>query len=135
MTGPYAPRKGYDTVFQAMGGIMSLTGERGGGPPLAWCRERAATPPWACGPPSASCRRWWDGRDRGRAATSTSPCWTDRWTAVAALRVTSEVPPRLGTEHSGRVPSAECGDGRWVQITGSDQHWKPLCEALDLPQG
>ena len=32
MTGPYAPRKGYDTVFQAMGGIMSLTGERGGGP-------------------------------------------------------------------------------------------------------
>ncbi|RYE63316.1 MAG: CoA transferase, partial [Oxalobacteraceae bacterium] len=32
MTGPYAKRKGYDTVFQAMAGIMSLTGERGGGP-------------------------------------------------------------------------------------------------------
>ena len=31
-TGPYAKKKGYDTVFQAMGGIMSLTGERGGGP-------------------------------------------------------------------------------------------------------
>src|SRR5262245_46914861 len=31
-TGPYAHRKGYDTVFQAMGGIMSLTGERGGDP-------------------------------------------------------------------------------------------------------
>src|SRR5262249_19383533 len=31
-TGPYAHRKGYDTVFQAMGGIMSLTGERGGPP-------------------------------------------------------------------------------------------------------
>ena len=30
--GPYADKKGYDTVFQAMGGIMSLTGERGGGP-------------------------------------------------------------------------------------------------------
>ena len=30
--GPYAEKKGYDTVFQAMGGIMSLTGERGGGP-------------------------------------------------------------------------------------------------------
>ena len=26
-TGPYADKKGYDTVFQAMGGIMSLTGE------------------------------------------------------------------------------------------------------------
>ena len=31
-TGPYRQRKGYDTVFQAMAGIMSLTGERGGGP-------------------------------------------------------------------------------------------------------
>ena len=31
-SGPYAEKKGYDTVFQAMGGIMSLTGERGGGP-------------------------------------------------------------------------------------------------------
>jgi crotonobetainyl-CoA:carnitine CoA-transferase CaiB-like acyl-CoA transferase len=26
-SGPYAAKKGYDTVFQAMGGLMSLTGE------------------------------------------------------------------------------------------------------------
>jgi len=40
----------------------------------------------------------------------------------------------MGTEHPGRVPSAafECRDGKWVQITGSDQHWKPLCELLGL---
>ena len=31
-TGPFAHRRGYDTIFQAMGGIMSLTGERGGAP-------------------------------------------------------------------------------------------------------
>src|SRR5687768_12569243 len=31
-TGPYKDKKGYDTVFQAMGGLMSLTGEKGGGP-------------------------------------------------------------------------------------------------------
>src|SRR6202008_3135915 len=31
-TGPYAEKKGSDTGFQALGGIMSLAGEKGGGP-------------------------------------------------------------------------------------------------------
>src|SRR3954469_7093876 len=34
-TGPYAPRPGYDSIFQAMGGLMSVTGypdEEGGAP-------------------------------------------------------------------------------------------------------
>src|SRR5688572_22788315 len=39
-SGPYAHKKGYDTVFQAMGGLMSLTGERGGGPVKPRSEER-----------------------------------------------------------------------------------------------
>ena len=31
-TGPYASRAGYDILIQAMGGIMSITGEAGGPP-------------------------------------------------------------------------------------------------------
>src|SRR6202042_3479872 len=31
-TGPYAPRTGYDSLIQAMGGVMSLTGEPDGQP-------------------------------------------------------------------------------------------------------
>ena len=31
-TGPYAPRPGYDFIFQGMGGLMSITGERDGQP-------------------------------------------------------------------------------------------------------
>ena len=31
-TGPYAPRPGYDALIQAMGGVMSLTGEPKGSP-------------------------------------------------------------------------------------------------------
>ncbi|MBM3354807.1 MAG: CoA transferase, partial [Betaproteobacteria bacterium] len=30
--GPYAPRPGYDFIFQGMGGLMSITGERDGQP-------------------------------------------------------------------------------------------------------
>jgi crotonobetainyl-CoA:carnitine CoA-transferase CaiB-like acyl-CoA transferase len=135
-TGPYAKRKGYDTVFQAMGGIMSLTGERGGGPvkpglPIADLTSGM----WiAIGLLSAL---------NGRAMTGKG-CHIDfsmldgqvSLLTLAAGRyfALGEVPPRLGTEHPGRVPSATfaCSDGAFVHITCSDQHWMPLCDLLQL---
>ena len=136
MTGPYSHRKGYDTVFQAMGGIMSLTGERGGGPvkpglPVAdltsglWVVIAILTAVV--------------GRDRSGAGCQVDFSMLDGQVGLLSLAAAryfalGEVPPRMGTEHPGRVPSAafECADGRWVQITGSDQHWRPLCELLGL---
>ncbi|BCF90923.1 CaiB/BaiF CoA transferase family protein [Paraburkholderia largidicola] len=135
-TGPYAARKGYDTVFQAMGGLMSLTGERGGGPvkpglPIADLTSGM----WiAIGLLSAL---------NGRALTGQG-CHIDfsmldgqvSLLTLAAGRyfALGEVPPRLGTEHPGRVPSATfaCSDGAFVHITCSDQHWLPLCQLLGL---
>ena len=54
--------------------------------------------------------------------------------AAARYFALGEIPPRLGTEHPGRVPSAtfRCKDGKYAHITASDQHWKPLCKALGL---
>jgi crotonobetainyl-CoA:carnitine CoA-transferase CaiB-like acyl-CoA transferase len=54
--------------------------------------------------------------------------------AAARYFALGEIPPRLGTEHPGRVPSAtfRCKDGKYAHITASDQHWMPLCKALDL---
>ena len=54
--------------------------------------------------------------------------------AAARYFALGEVPPRLGTEHPGRVPSASfvCADGGYLHITASDQHWPPLCKALGL---
>jgi crotonobetainyl-CoA:carnitine CoA-transferase CaiB-like acyl-CoA transferase len=54
--------------------------------------------------------------------------------AAARYFALGEVPPRLGTEHPGRVPSAtfRCADGKYAHITASDQHWAPLCEALGI---
>jgi crotonobetainyl-CoA:carnitine CoA-transferase CaiB-like acyl-CoA transferase len=54
--------------------------------------------------------------------------------AAARYFALGEVPPRLGTEHPGRVPSASfrCADGGYLHITASDQHWEPLCRALGL---
>jgi crotonobetainyl-CoA:carnitine CoA-transferase CaiB-like acyl-CoA transferase len=135
-TGPYAGKKGYDTVFQAMGGIMSLTGERGGGPvkpglPVADLTSGL----WIAIAILASVA--------GRARTGNG-CYVDfsmldgqvALLTLAAARyfALGEVPQRLGTEHPGRVPSAtfRCRDGRYAHITASDQHWQPLCEALKV---
>jgi crotonobetainyl-CoA:carnitine CoA-transferase CaiB-like acyl-CoA transferase len=137
-TGPYAQKKGYDTVFQAMGGLMSLTGEKGGGPvkpglPVADLTSGL----WVAIAILASVA--------GRARTGKG-CYVDfsmldgqvALLTLAAARFFSlgEIPPRLGTEHPGRVPSAtfRCKDGKYAHITASDQHWAPLCKALGVEE-
>jgi crotonobetainyl-CoA:carnitine CoA-transferase CaiB-like acyl-CoA transferase len=137
-SGPYAQKKGYDTVFQAMGGMMSLTGERGGGPvkpglPVADLTSGL----WVAIAILASLA--------GRTNTG-SGCHVDfsmldgqvSLLTLAAARyfALGEIPPRLGTEHPGRVPSAtfRSSDGRFAHVTASDQHWAPLCRALGLEQ-
>lgn len=135
-SGPYARRKGYDTVFQAMAGLMSLTGERGGGPvkpglPVADLSSGL----WvAIGIVSALF-----GRERQGRGCHIDFSMLDGQVGLLSLAAAryfalGEVPPRLGTEHPGRVPSAtfRCADGKWLHITCSDQHWLPLVRLLGL---
>ncbi|QHE86280.1 CaiB/BaiF CoA transferase family protein [Hydrogenophaga sp. BPS33] len=136
MTGPYAKRKGYDTVFQAMAGIMSLTGERGGGPvkpglPVADLSSGL----WVC----VAILSALAGREKTGRGSHVDFSMFDGQVGLLSLAAArwftlGEVPERLGTEHPGRIPSAAfvCADGKWVQITGSDQHWAPLCNLLGL---
>ncbi|MGQ0547316.1 MAG: CaiB/BaiF CoA transferase family protein [Betaproteobacteria bacterium] len=136
-TGPYAKKKGYDTVFQAMGGLMSLTGEKGGGPvkpglPVAdltsglWVAVAILAALAGRGRTGKGCHVDFSMLD-GQVALLTL--------AAARYFALGEVPPRLGTEHPGRVPSAtfRCKDGKYAHITASDQHWAPLCRVLGIP--
>lgn len=135
-SGPYADKKGYDTVFQAMGGIMSLTGERGGGPvkpglPVADLTSGL----WVAIAILAAVA----GRARTGKGSYVDFSMLDGQVALLTLAAAryfalGEVPPRLGTEHPGRVPSAtfRCRDGKYAHITASDQHWKGLCAALGV---
>jgi crotonobetainyl-CoA:carnitine CoA-transferase CaiB-like acyl-CoA transferase len=136
--GPYAKRRGYDTILQAMTGMMSLTGERGRGPVKA-------------GLPTVdlSCALWTVVAALsgivGRAASGHG-CYVDvsmmdtqvAMLAVAAARyfALGEVPERMGSEHLGRVPSGAfpCGDGKWVQITTGDNQWPDLCTVLGIAE-
>jgi len=135
-TGPYAQKKGYDTVFQAMGGLISLTGEKGGGPvkpglPIADLTSGL----WV----AIGILAMLAGREKTGRGAHLDFSMLDGQVALLTLAAAryfalGEVPPRLGTEHPGRVPSAtfRCKDGRFAHITASDQHWVPLRTVLNL---
>jgi crotonobetainyl-CoA:carnitine CoA-transferase CaiB-like acyl-CoA transferase len=137
-SGPYKDKKGYDTVFQAMGGIMSLTGERGGGPvkpglPVADLTSGL----WI----AIAILSALAGRERTGSGCHIDFSMLDGQVALLTLAAAryfalGEVPPRLGTEHPGRVPSASfrSADGKYAHITASDQHWAPLCAALGVAE-
>jgi crotonobetainyl-CoA:carnitine CoA-transferase CaiB-like acyl-CoA transferase len=135
-SGPYAHKKGYDTVFQAMGGLMSLTGEKGGGPvkpglPVADLTSGL----WV----AIGILAMLAGREKTGRGSHLDFSMLDGQVSLLTLAAAryfalGEVPPRLGTEHPGRVPSAtfRCRDGKFAHITASDQHWEPLCKVLGL---
>jgi crotonobetainyl-CoA:carnitine CoA-transferase CaiB-like acyl-CoA transferase len=135
-SGPYAQKKGYDTVFQAMGGLMSLTGEKGGPPvkpglPVADLTSGL----WVAIAILAALA----GRDQSGRGAFVDFSMLDGQVSLLTLAAAryfalGEVPPRLGTEHPGRVPSAtfRCKDGKYAHITASDQHWPALCAALQM---
>jgi crotonobetainyl-CoA:carnitine CoA-transferase CaiB-like acyl-CoA transferase len=134
--GPLHTRKGYDTVFQAMGGLMSLTGEMGGEPVKAGLPLADLTSGlWIVIAVLSSVV----GRERSRTGAFVDMGMLDGQVSLLTLAAAryfalGEVPSRMGTEHPGRVPSATfaCADGGFVHITGADQHWMPLCSALGL---
>jgi crotonobetainyl-CoA:carnitine CoA-transferase CaiB-like acyl-CoA transferase len=135
-TGPYRDRKGYDTIFQALSGVIDLTGQPDG-------------PPAKMGLPFADMTSGlWiaisvliglAGRAQSGRGTYVDLSMMDVQVSLLALPAArwfalGETPTRTGTEHLGRVPSAAyvCRDGGWLFISASDQHWPALCAELHL---
>lgn len=136
-TGPERNRKGYDTVFQALSGVMHLTGEPESGPSKAGIPVADMTSGlWV----AIAILTGLVGRGTHGIGTFIDIAMMDVQTSLLALAAArtfalDEDPARTGTAHLGRVPSAafECRDG-WVQISGSDQHWPLLCNVLGLDE-
>jgi crotonobetainyl-CoA:carnitine CoA-transferase CaiB-like acyl-CoA transferase len=135
-TGPYAARPGYDSLIQAMGGVMSLTGEPDGLPQkvgvpvadlfaglygcigiLAALRHREAT---GIG----------QQVDIGMLDTHVA------WLANQGMNflATGEDPPRLGNQHPNIVPYQvfATADGHIVLSIGNDPTFTRFCEAEGL---
>jgi len=131
-TGPYAPRPGYDALIQAMGGIMSLTGEPNGSP------QKAGVPVadlfaglYGCiGILAALNHRNATGEgqqiDIGMLDTHVA------WLANQGMNYlsTGENPPRLGNQHPNISPYQEypTKDGYLILAVGNDPTFERFCK-------
>ena len=135
-TGPYAPRPGYDALIQAMGGIMSLTGEPNGSP------QKAGVPVadlfaglYGCiGILAAVNHRHASGEgqqiDIGMLDTHVA------WLANQGMNylATGENPPRLGNQHPNISPYQEypTQDGYLILAIGNDPTFERFCKNFGL---
>ena len=137
-TGPYAPRPGYDSLIQGMGGIMSLTGEPDGlpqkvGVPVA---DLFAGLYGCIGLLAALNHRNATGQgqriDIGMLDTHVA------WLANQGMNylATGENPPRLGNQHPNIVPYQvfPTADGYMVLSVGNDPTFERFCKAFGQEQ-
>jgi crotonobetainyl-CoA:carnitine CoA-transferase CaiB-like acyl-CoA transferase len=145
-TGPYAPRPGYDSIFQAMGGLMSVTGypdEEGGapvktGPSIA---DFIAGQFAAIGVITALYDRDANREQSGGRGQHVDVALLDSVISslshyTAQYLGTGELPVRRGTQGNGGLPSQmfPCADGAVMVVCGNDEQYRRFCQALRRPE-
>ena len=135
-TGPYAPRPGYDSLIQAMGGVMSLTGEPDGLP------QKVGVPVadlfaglYGCIGILAALRHR-DLTGQGQQIDISMLDTHVAWLANQGMNylATGENPVRLGNQHPNIAPYQvfPTKDGHIVLSVANDPTFKRFCEAFNL---
>lgn len=135
-TGPYAPLPAYDMVVQAMGGVLSLTGEEGGAPTRVGVSigDLSAGLFGALGVQAALIQRHRTGQGR-HVDVSMLDCQVALLeNALARLQVEGITPGPIGSRHASITPFGlfKANDGFLVIAAGNDAMFARLCRVLDL---
>jgi CoA:oxalate CoA-transferase len=137
-SGPYASRPAYDVIAQAMGGIMSLTGQPGGPPTRVGTSigDIAAGLFTAIGIAAALHDRAASGRGTKVDVAMLDAQVAILENAIARYLATGEVPGPLGSRHPSIAPFAAfaAADGHLVLAAGNDGLFAKLCAVIGRPQ-
>ncbi len=139
--GPCAHKPGYDFIFQGLGGLMSITGERddlpGGGPQKVGVAViDMLTGMYATVAVLAALRhaeRTGDGQHIDMALLDAVVAIGA--TPILAQRVTGKVPQRFGNAHANMVPYHvfATADGHMIVAAGNDGQWQAYCRGVERP--
>lgn len=137
-TGPYAPRAGYDYLIQAMGGIMSLTGEPRGEPmKVAVAIADLMTGVYSSTAILAALRHR-DATGQGQHIDMALLDVQVAWLAnLGQSYLTSgKLPERLGNAHAAVVPYQvfPTADGHIVLAIGNDGQFRKFCAFAGAPE-
>ena len=137
-TGPYANRAGFDLIAQGLSGIMSVTGEGAGRPPVK------AGPPItdisagilaAMGVLAAYVHRLKTGAGQLVDTSLLEAGVTTTYWQSAICLATGESPGAIGSAHPLSAPyqAIQTQDG-WINIGAANQaNWKRLVEVIEAP--
>jgi crotonobetainyl-CoA:carnitine CoA-transferase CaiB-like acyl-CoA transferase len=142
-TGPYAPRAGYDAIFQAMGGLMSVTGHMDGEPGAGPMKVGPSIVDYMTGMNSSIgiLAALYHRKVNGGEGQHVDVCLFD--TVIASLShfaqiylVNGEIPPRRGTWGNGGMPAGvfRCADGELMLVVGNDTQFARTCAVLGRPE-
>lgn len=133
-TGPYSKRAAYDAVVQAMGGLMSITGEKGGKPVRVGTSIGDITAGLftAIGILAALNNRNETGKGQKVDVAMLDCQVAILENAIARYVVTNEVPKPGGNKHPSIVPfeSFETKDGEIMIAAGNDSLWAKFCRVI-----
>jgi crotonobetainyl-CoA:carnitine CoA-transferase CaiB-like acyl-CoA transferase len=133
-TGPWAHRAGYDVIIQALGGVMSITGEPGEEP----MKVGVAVSDIFTGVYSAlAILGALAGREKTGRGTHIDMALLDTTVSVLANQalyylVSGDIPPRLGNAHATVVPYQvfPTSDGHMIIACGNDAQFARLSALL-----
>ena len=135
--GPYAPRPGYDFVFQGMGGLMSITGERDGQPGAGPQKVGIAITDVLTGMYAsvailaAITHRERTGQGQYIDAALLDTIIAFNANQIVAYLCSGRIPVRWGNAHPQVVPYEvfPAADGHIILAIGNDGQFERFCEA------
>jgi crotonobetainyl-CoA:carnitine CoA-transferase CaiB-like acyl-CoA transferase len=140
--GPHAARPGYDFIFQGMGGLMSITGERDGQPGAGPQKVGIAITDVLTGMYAslaivaavAHCERSGQGQYIDTALLDTIVAFNAN--QIVSYLCSGRIPLRYGNAHANVVPYEvfPTADGHIILAVGNDGQFERFCEAAGCPE-